>query len=88
MSPWCEHCQDHFDETHYVVPWQSSVDGTWYGGPDDPGGGEHGAGSEYGPYGELLAKEEAYDKLVRRLPKRIRQVLGLELNDRADVPMN
>lgn len=48
-SRWCEHCGDRFDGEHYDLA--------------DPAG-PHRVGVEYGPYGELLAREAALLGLV------------------------
>ena len=59
---WCEHCRDHFEKDHYDQPYVG-FDGEKY--PD----GQHGVGSEYGPYGILLEKEEKadmYDDLAKK----------------------
>lgn len=56
---WCEACRDRFDRDHWVVPW-IDPDGAIYQGRG------HGVGAEFGPYGRLLAIEQAAQELVQR----------------------
>jgi len=58
---WCEHCRDHFSTSHY--------------GPHSHlAPAEHLAGSQYGPYGALLARAQISDEELARLENAISSI--------------